>query len=185
MLIVKDIIAKKYALAFLHVYKAECDNLYIEKLAIFTKFISSSKIFQAILSRPSLPITKKKQIVELMAEKLGLRPCTKKLVLLLLKEKRIELLVDICKKILLLYKKQQNVEHFEITSSHKLLTEEEKIITEFIASQVSIKINANFTVDTSLISGIKIKSDTFIWERSINKQLQKIEQKLLRREELW
>lgn len=58
-----------------------------------------------------------------------------------------------------------------VASSCELLDEQRKSIESFIARHVSGKKSYTYTVDPSLIAGVRIYSDTILWEVSIEKQL--------------
>lgn len=185
MIVSESKLAKKYATAFLNVCKKEGHTVHTEILSTFANFVTSNKVFQATLSLPSLSYDKKTEIIELVTKKLQLSSSLKKLIFLLLKDKRIDLLGIVLRKILLLHRQQQQKHHFHVSTSHKISDSEKEAILNFIKTLVSNKVTASFDVDITLLSGIKIKGNTFLWERSIAKQLRKIEQKILRREELW
>ena len=180
MIVLESKIAKKYAIAFLHVYSKECTPAYMETLFTFSSFLEKNKIFQATLAIPSLKKSVKSELIELVSEKLQLSNGTKKLIVLLLKSKRIDLLNEIIKKILFLYQRREKKYQFAVTTSHPLNEQEEKVVLSFISSQVTNHIHASFAVDKSLISGIKIEGKTLLWERSIAKQLRNAERALTR-----
>lgn len=183
MIVLESKIAKKYARAFLNVYKDECTSEYIDTLVTFSDFISRNRLLEATLTLPSLSMEKKVSIVDSIAQKLYLSDGMKNLIFLLLKSKRIDLLVEIVKQILFLYMEKEKKYYFKVTTSHEISEKERDKVLEFINKNVKNHITASFFVDKSLISGIKIEGNTLLWERSIARQLRKIEQRLLRREE--
>lgn len=184
MLIIEYALAKKYAHAFLNIYKKKFNPEYVKKLEEFALFLNKNHFFQATLSIPSIPLSKKQEIVERISQKLNLSPCIKKLILVLLNHGRIELINNIFSKILLLYKQYQNEQFFIVDSSHELTQKEKNKITDFIKSKVDSHLIMSFNIDQTLISGIRIKSDNFLLEHSIAKQLKIIKQTLLRQEKL-
>jgi ATP synthase F1 delta subunit len=182
MIVLESQLAKKYAIAFLNVCDKESHVVHLEVISAFYDFTTSNKVFQAILNLPSLPMEKKHKIIKHVSEKLYLCQNIKKLVFLLLKDKRIDMLDEILKKIILFRKQKLKKYHFSVSVSHKVTEDEKNKIIKFITSLVNTEITTSFIVDVSLIGGIKIKGNTFLWERSIAKQLREIEQKILRRE---
>lgn len=189
MIVVESKIAKRYATAFLRV--TETQPALMETLGAFLHFLKTHSIFLATLNVPSISLEKKIEVIEKVLEKQKLIqvPACKKLILLLLKDKRIDLLEEVLKKIIALYKQWEKKHHFTVTTSHSLEEEEEVTVLNFIQEQLTLKglspkdVTANFVVDPSLISGIRIAGNTFLWERSIAKQLRTLEQKILRQEE--
>lgn len=185
MIIASGKLIKKYATAFLRTLKNEQRDLHIEIITAYENFVSRNKVFQATLELPSFTIEKKHELIELVAKKIQISPELKKLTLLLLKDKRIHLLGGVLKKILQLHKESEQQHHFHVSTSHKISQSEQKIILNFIKKTIDNNITASFDIDVSLLSGIKIRSNTLFWERSIAKKLREIEQKITRREDLW
>jgi F-type H+-transporting ATPase subunit delta len=183
MIVLESKLARKYATAFLNVNKDECTPEYIDTLITFSSFISKNRLLQATLNLPSLPIEKKIEIVDSVAKKLYLSQGIKDLIFLLLKGNRVDLLVATIKQILSLYREKEKKYYFMVTTSHELHEAEKEQVISFIKKNVKNHITASFVVDKSLISGIKIEGNTLLWERSIARQLRKIEQRLLRQEE--
>lgn len=184
MIIVESHIAKKYASAFLNVYEKKCDDSCMKALLNFSNFLHINHMYLATLNIPSLSIEKKKSIIDSVSKKLLLPESIKTLTLLLLKDKRVDLLDEVLKKIIFLHKQRVSEHSFVVSSSHDLTSEEKESVITFIKSQISNSVKTSFTIDKSLISGIKIEGNTFRWERSIAKELRNIEQKLSRQEEL-
>jgi len=186
MILADTRLVKKYATAFLNACKKEKRSVHVEIISTFENFVTANKVFQATLDLPSLSIDKKHETIEFVSKKLQLSPCLKRLTFLLLNHKRIYLLDEILRTILLLQTQQKQKHHFNVYTSHKISETEKNKIINFIKKTVSNDVTASFDIDITLISGLKIKGDTFLWERSIAKKLRDIEQKILRREEeLW
>jgi ATP synthase F1 delta subunit len=178
MIVLESKIAKKYAIAFINVYKNECSPEYTDTLKKFSNFIDRDRIFQATLAVPSLSKKMKKTLVEHVSEKQNLSKGTERLIFLLLKDKRIDLLNEVIKKILFLCQQREKKYHFNVTTSHELSSDEQEKVLSFIKSKITNRVTASFKINKSLISGIKIESRTFFWERSIESQLKNIGKKL-------
>jgi len=184
MIITESKIAKKYASAFLNVYGKHFSPSLVEKLGAFKNFVTTNHLYQTTLNIPSLPKKTKKLIIDHVSTKLSLPDFVTLLVVLLLKDKRIDLLGEILKKILFLHDQRESKHHFVVASSHELSEQERNKVISFIKLQIENKVKTSFAIDKSLISGIRITGNTLRWERSIAKQLRDTEQKLLCREEL-
>ena len=179
----ESLIAKKYALAFLNVYFQELSAEYSKKLTALKKFVKQNKIFYATLILPALPLTTKQNLLKKILNALGLGNPTFILIFVLLNHGRIELLEKVLTQILFNYKKGLNVQHFTINSSHNLTASEKQKLIKFTNNLSPTKTEINFELAPQLISGIKIKSETLLWERSIAKQLRNIKKSILRQEE--
>ena len=85
MIVLESKIAKKYSVAFLNVCK-KTDKKYIDTLegvSRLSNFINSNKLFQAVLTIPSISLEQKRDIIDQVAEKLALQKPIKNLILLL------------------------------------------------------------------------------------------------------
>jgi ATP synthase F1 delta subunit len=184
MIVLESKLAKKYATAFLNVYGERCTPEYFENIKKLLKFIQTNNVFQAILNLPSLTIKNRKEIVDFVSNKLNLQEPIKKLVMVLLKKKRIDLLGEVLKKILLIQSDKEKKHHFEVTTSHEINEKEKTSIKKFIQNLIKTNVTASFKTDKSLIVGIKIEGNKYLWERSLSKKLRDIEQKILLREEI-
>ena len=180
MMVLESTLAKKYAVAFFRIYRP--DEPHMKALTTLRNYLSSNKVFKAILNLPSLSRKEKEKIVDHVAAKLQLPKCIIKLIKVLLQHKRIELIDEVVNKVFFLHKKRERKFHFAVSTSHELTPAEQEAVTSFIKTLVPNHIVTTFTIDPTLISGIKIKSDTLLLERSIAKQLRNIEKNLVRQD---
>ena len=189
MIVLESKLAKIYAVAFLNLSCRQgldndlCSPPCVASIKRLYFFVTQHRIFQAVLNLPSLPTKQKKEIILQVATKLQVQRGIENVMLLLLKHKRIDLLGDVLKKIVFLHEERANKRHFFVTTSHDLSSDEQKEILELIDSLVPEHASASFAIDTSLISGIKIKGHGLLLERSIAKQLRKLEHSVLQQEE--
>jgi len=169
-----DIIAKKYAVAFLNLYINEVTDVHLDKIIKLEDFLKKSKMFYIYLHIPSISIFIKQKALNRIAEKLELPRIIKRLMFVLLDQGRLEILDDILKQIIICYRRMKNIKLFNVYSSHSITEEEKKSVIRFIKSATNVGVIANFNVDKKLISGLRIQSYTFLWERSIAKQLRDV-----------
>lgn len=173
-------LTKKYAQAYLNLYGSTLTNDMINKLEAFEQFIRHHKRMYAFMCLTGIPVANKKEILNKITMHFKVPTNIEKLIETLLLHRRIDLLAPILKKIVQGYKKQQNVTTFKVSTSHPIGQKEKEIIQNFIQNSIKKSTLAlEFYHDVSLISGIKIQSDSLLWERSVAKQL-----KLIKREAL-
>jgi len=184
MLIGKSKIAKKYARAFLRAYP-ETDSVdFLQALKHFSNLVEKNTMLQATLSLPSLSAEEKLKLIKLVVKESSLTQSIENLLLTLVQHHRIELLAPVLKKIIFLAKQQRKEKHFTVTSSCPLSKTEKLTVENFILESTEGQIATDFICDKALISGIRIKSDTLFWERSIAKHLSDVKHALLRQEKL-
>lgn len=183
MIITTEIIAKKYAVAFLNVFGKSISEESLQHIAHLEKAITAThKKFLVLLSIPILSPAVKKHVIDEIATYFKLNTAFIQLMNTLIAHKRVHLLDQIIKHIINEYQKIHHLDVFTIEVSHALQEQEKTRIINFIKNfmpQHTIK--TEFKVQPKLISGMRIKSDTFLWEQSIQKRLQLVKQNMFRR----
>ncbi len=167
-----DLLAHKYACAYSRLYSDEFNDAYVSSLLALGLFLKKNSLFCVYLELPTISDDAKKQALVKMIGFFRLSQAMNHLCVTLLHHRRIDLLGQIIKKIIKYYYDQRQQEVFTVTTSHSTgLIEQEHILLFIQGMMPGKKIAINFVVNASLICGIKIKSDTLLWERSIAKKL--------------
>ena len=180
-----EIIAKKYARAFLNANHTTISNKTIEQCAKLAQFLTTHKNILPWLSLTLVPPEKKIAFLERVIAALSLDTSIKILIGTLYKHKRVLYLCAVVKNIIKEYQKRRGIVIFAVSTSHPLQDDEKQRIIDFIQHEVPGKtVQTEFAVNPALISGIRIKSDSLLWERSISKLLHHVKQSLFARVEL-
>ncbi|MFC1894653.1 ATP synthase F1 subunit delta [Candidatus Dependentiae bacterium] len=180
-----NLIAKKYALAFLNNFFGQLSDEDIDKLIYLQNFLKKNKLFYVYLRIPSLSGDIKQKAIDRLIKSFDLGEPSLRLIVLLLKEGRIEILDKVLSKIVMLYRFRKKIKLFNVASSHELsLNQQEKVI-KFLKNMANGRVIAKFIVDKKLISGLRIQSDNFLWERSIAKQLRDVKRLIFKQVGLW
>lgn len=174
------VIAKKYAQAFLNVYADQMTYDDFFNVCSAAEFFSENKKLLFFLSWPVVATTTKEEALYKILAQCKLSGPFKKLVAILVLHKRTFLIKDVLKQLCILYKKSNNIAAFTISSSHRLHDEEIKMLQEFLANITKHAIIYTYSIDKDLIAGIRLQSETFLWEHSIRKQLASIQLPLIR-----
>lgn len=175
---------KKYAQAFLNLYNDQLSAAVIGNLVACENFLTTHKNAGAYLSLSSIALEKKTALLKEICASFNLPTAFDKLSHVLLKNGHIEVLPKVLQKIISGNRLQKNIINFTVSLSHALGDQEKKSLVSFIKKNVSQEIMVDFIIDPSLICGIKIKSNTLLWERSIAKQLKTIKLDALQRVQL-
>ena len=173
-------VARKYAQAFLNVFAdtiSQDDFEHIEAAALFFKKQPSLLFF---LKWPALGVAVKVEALNKVLQKFGLPDSFNKLVDLLAQDKRTFLIAEVLSQISKQYKKSHKLGVFNISSAHQLNEQELTTIKEFLAKLTGLDIIYNYTIDKKLIAGIRLQSDTYLWEYSIANQLNQLKLSLIR-----
>jgi ATP synthase F1 delta subunit len=185
MLMEESLISKKYASAFLNVFSEKITNKNLDKWIYLEEFFRKNKQFYVYLRIPSISYFTKQKAILHIAKKLDLQKPITKIIFLLLDHGRIEILHIVLNKIILLYRRKTNTKLFKVTSSHGLTQKEKDKIIKFIKNISDGGVLAEFEKDEKLITGLRIQSLTFLWERSIAKQLRSVKRSIFKQVGLW
>jgi ATP synthase F1 delta subunit len=182
MIIIAETLAQKYATAFFNVFGKKFSHQVIENIGALEKFLNKNNQFLAYLTIPTMSEPIKKQLITKVITHFKLEEEFKTLICLLIKHKRHNLLPLILKHIKQEYQSRNSIAVFSIATSHTLQEQEKQRIIYFIQHALPKQtIQASFTLAPELISGIRIKSQTLLWERSINKLLRHVKQTMFQR----
>ncbi len=164
----------KYAEAFLNVYN---DRLKFEDIEHINKAIQFLQEHPRALFLLQVPVIKQqlreKGLASLCKRFEFIAPI-QELVMLLLNHKRIYLLPSVLKAIVDCYQKRHTIEKIVIKSSIPLPQKYRQTVEQFIDRHIAGTKQYRYEIDPTLIAGIRIQSDTVLWEYSMNKRLRDI-----------
>lgn len=179
-----DKTASKYAQAYTNLYLEELTSTGCQNLLKMTKFLNQNKRFYAYLSIPNLPFNEKLKFVGKLTEVFNLTQNQKRLVNLLLINKRIEILATVVQKIIEIFDQHRGITPLQVYTSHEIDEKQKQQIFGFIKNKLKINAVVDFLVNKKLICGVKIKGSTFVWEKSVSKYLNYIKKKDISQVEL-
>lgn len=174
-------ISKKYALAYIHIFKEDIDVSMLDTFKTAYAFLSEYKNMLFLLSLYETTTDDKQKIITKFIDFFKLPKSLCKLFDLLIKHKEIYLLADVLRDIYCFYKKEFNIEDLEIRSSSKLSKDDEKDLIKFFSKLSDKKYKINIEQDAELIAGIRMQSDTLLWEHSVAKKMKKLRFDLLKK----
>lgn len=167
-------IADKYAIAFINVYGTKLtfdDILKIEQASLFLQHHNRALF---LLRVPMIKRHVKEARLQDFCDRLGLVAPIGHIIRVLLEHQRIQLLEHVFTALVYHYKKRYTIKDITVKSSIELPNEYRQQITRCIDQKIPGTKIYHYTVDPTLIAGIRIQSDTFVWEFSIDKRLREI-----------
>jgi F0F1-type ATP synthase delta subunit len=190
-------LARRYAQAFLSIYREELTAHACERLLFFKQFLVTNSALIYLFTIPSIDAKTKEQGLGFLAQKFELPTSFYSLMVLLLVSRRISLLPQVLCSLVALYKKENGIQAFTIHSSHVLSERDLEQLRDFLTQQIrdkqedardhhnipgknNIKVVCSYKQDKNLIAGIRMQSQTYLWEHSIEQQLREIELLLVR-----
>lgn len=171
----KKIIARKYAQAYMQVYGQDFTEAMLDKLVALKKFCSVQPTVLFFLMATAIDDGIKIQGISSLVEKFSLGDSFKKLMLLLFMSRRIDFLPLVLDNLFFLYNEKRKIVTFAVTSSHALTNNELQELQQFLIKKIGGVVFFRHTIDRQLIAGIRMLSDTHIWEYSIAKQLRAVQ----------
>lgn len=181
MVISQKIIARKYAKAFLNLYFDALSDQHIEGLFKFHLFLRENRGILCYLNLPGLNEQVWNDFSTRLYADFTLPQHFAKLIQVLVLKRRVELLPTVVVALLQEFWKRKHVLHFEVTSSLKLSLAQQAAVIAFLTNKTGAAVRAAFAMDSSLICGIKMKSDSYMFEHSIARELKNFEESLLQR----
>ena len=173
-------VARKYAQAYLNIFGDQHSFQDFCSLWRASQFLSEHHSLLFYLSLPMIQEVDKKRFIDLFFEKFHLFDSLKQLFYLLLKNKHIFLAIDVLQDIYSLYKIQHKISELKISSSSDLSEEKIEEIKKFFIHVSGLDhVVVHCSINQSLIAGIRLQSETYLWEYSIARQLNKIKQELI------
>jgi F-type H+-transporting ATPase subunit delta len=168
------VLAKKYAQAFL--------NLYIQSLSYddYTTFktaaeaLKNNHSFFSLLNIPTLSLKQKTDALFAVLESLHISSSLNPLIKLIIKHQRIFLIPELFEALVQIYEQRKKIIPFTIMCSHTLQPQSLETLKKFLSKKTDAHITYNFVVNKKLIAGIRMRSDLFLWEYSVAKQLRTI-----------
>lgn len=170
---VERMLTRKYAQAFLAVAG---DDLTIELVRSLPAIAEALKAVKPAIQL-LLATTKEREqaaVFEQIFAHVHLPASFNRLIFLLSEDKRLTLLPNVIQKIADLYRERAGIMVWSIKSSHELTQKMRTALQEFLARATGCVIMGEYALDADLIAGIRMRSDTLLWEYSIDKQLRTI-----------
>jgi len=170
----ENIIAKKYATAFLNIYGSQFSLNEIMSLTFLSNFFRKNRYFYVSLEMSTISFKTKETAITKVVKGFKFKTPIKKLILTLLKHGRIEIIEKVLESIWYQFKKIYNIEKFIISTSYPIIKKHKSIIVKLLTTMTNKQVLTQFITDQSLIVGVRMESSEFLWERSIKKELMMI-----------
>jgi ATP synthase F1 delta subunit len=174
----QSVVSKKYAQAFLNVYQ---DSLTLDQIQKFKLVIDFCRHHHNFLSIIGQLVGRQKgfdQLLDEMHEHFELPQSVKKLLEILIKRKKISIFAQVLQDIYCLYMLNNNIVELKIKSAIPLEADQQKKFQQFFEKLSQKRILSTVEVDESLIAGIRLESDLFLWEHSIKSQITELSKKM-------
>lgn len=175
MIIDRSRLSKKYAQAFLNIFESNINSDFIEKTFNLYKFLREHKESEVYLRLSAITNAKKKNVLLKLLHNFELEKSPLvKLIDILLDKNRIYIISDVLKYIVKISNQNNNIVKADFRYSHELRDSLRDSIEKFFEKKLKKKIIYNYILDKSLIAGVKLTTDNYLWQYSISQQLDKL-----------
>jgi len=172
-------LSKKYAHAYLNCFGDKHSFQDFCSMWRASQFLLEHHSLLCYLSLSVICEDEKKRFVDLLIEKFHLFDSLQKLFYLLLKNKHTHLSADILRDIYGLYKIKNKIADLHVSSSVDLSEDKLQEIKTFFQKLSGQQVMIRHSVNPALIAGVRLQTETLLWEYSIAKQVRKIKQELI------
>lgn len=174
----RDRLARRYARAFLNVFSTTLSSSDLENLKKMAKFLSKHSHACFLMELSLLPEDVKIKAIIDVCKRFNLSDPCHKLWLLLVKHQRASLFPDVLYLIVELYQRDANIMTFTVSSSMALSDHQKQKIEKFLHTHVKGSVLCSYILDQKLIAGIRLQSDSLLWENSIQRSLRMLQESL-------
>ena len=171
--------AMRYAKAFFPIAK-DSKNLdgILEDLEHVCDLMTTSSDFKMLLYSPIISNSKKEKIFEEIFKN-KISELTFDFILLLIVKGREKLLKEIYQCFKILYNEEVGLVPFIVYTAKDLTNDAKAKINEFVANHTKLKPLPEYIIDKSVIGGMKIKIDDWVYDATIHNQLKKLKETLI------
>ncbi|OGB86093.1 ATP synthase F1 subunit delta [candidate division TM6 bacterium RIFCSPHIGHO2_12_FULL_38_8] len=175
----QSLIAKQYAKAYFQEFGKQLTLDDVEHIKVVLNFFRRHHNFMSLVSLLLEPNKSSNVVIEELFEHFSLPIRLKKLIGILILHKRLIIFAQVLQDICCLYFLANNILEVTITSVEPLENHEREQFENFFKKLSGKSIKSNLIVDRSLIAGVRMQSDLFLWQYCITQRLQNLSQKML------
>jgi F-type H+-transporting ATPase subunit delta len=173
--------ANRYAKALFDVALEEKADLakINQDLAAVAELVETNKDLALAAERAGVPDAARKALIEQVADRLGVAPQVKKLLIMLTAGRKLVLAKDLAGAYQERLLAHQNIVRAEVKSAAPLSAEKTQALAESLGKVTGKKVELSVTVDPSLLGGIVATIGSTVYDGSVKTQLQRMRQELV------
>lgn len=165
-------LVKRYAKAFLGVFKSSIQRKEIDQLEACAQFLENHHSWLFLCNLSLIPMQVKQRSIDAICKQYQLPAAYSMLFLLLIQHQRVFLLPDILCGIKKEFMQLSNIQVFTIESSCALSDAHMQALEKVLRQELpDADITCTYSVNPDLIAGLAISSTTLRWEKSVRNDL--------------
>lgn len=172
-------LALRYAAALADVAIEQKNSQEVKSgLASFVDVFFESDDLRDFLESPGVETEAKRQVIEKIAERMGLPGAVRNFMWIVVDHRRTEMLRDIEAAFREELNARLNIAEAEVVSARSLSDAEKKELTSALERRTGKKIEARFREDKSLLGGAMVRVGSTVFDGSVREQLARLRQQL-------
>ena len=172
---------KRYAHGLLSTLKGEKEyGIIYRELKEFSNLLAAREKLYDLLTRPLLPVSRKKKIAEGILSKSSMQQKTTRFILLLIENDRLELLSGIIEFLPDLWNKEKGIVTYEVLSVVPLTDSQEKKLQDKLEHIENKPVALKYKKDPSLIGGISLRKGNIVYDVSIKGDLERLREQIIK-----
>lgn len=175
----QSLVAKQYAKAYLIEYGDILTSTDIDNMKSAIYFFRRHHNFMSLVSLMTKLHEKKHVMIDEIFSHFSLHDSLQKLVKVLLRHKRLLYFAQVLQDICCLFEIRSGSLEVTIQTATSLTESEIKKFETFFAKLSGKRIISHVRIDPSLIAGVRMQSEIFLWEYSIAARLRQLRHKMI------
>lgn len=173
--------ANRYAKALFDVALSENTELgkVGSDLSEVTTLLTENTELRLALERVGIPDHARTAVMEQVADRLGLAPQVKKLVVVLTESRRLNLLEDLAAAFQERLLAHQNIVRADVTSAAALSPDKTKALADSLAKVTGKNVELTVNVDPELLGGVVARIGSTVYDGSVKTQLERLRHELV------
>ena len=176
-----QVLIKRYAHGLLNTLKGEKEyGILYRELKEFSNLLAAREKLYDLLTRPLLPVSRKKKIAEGILSKSSMQQKTIRFILLLIENDRLELLSGIIKFLPDLWNEEKGIVTYEVLSVVPLTDSQGKMLQDKLEYIENKPVALKYEKDPSLIGGISLRKGNIVYDVSIKGDLERLREQIIK-----
>ena len=171
--------AKRYAQALFE-FSIQQDSLDAVHgdIKFFLNLISTTTELRSFLQNPELSSPQRQKIIDALFKD-RVAPLSHKLLSLLIRKNRLDILESVCEIFINLYMDYKNIIRVTVTTPKNLAKDQIELICQKLKSRFRKEIQPTMEIKPELIGGFKLQLGDLIYDFSIQSQLEKFKRNII------
>lgn len=177
-----QILVKRYAEGLAAALKTEEEYAAVSReLTEFSDILEENEELRRVLVRPFLTSDKKVQIVKDILDRQSYQAKTRRLLLLLLHHRRLEILSQIVRALPALWNERQGVIALEVRSVVPLKDSQRRKLEKELEAIEKSPVYCTYVLDPGIVGGLYVKKGNMVYDVSLKGQLERLKEKIRER----